>query len=98
MILAYTLCGCGFFQKSEYDTKEDAFNARMQEYLKEKLESEAGIEQADITVFDDKITFLIRLTFEDSVVQEDREALAKRVETVVQKMLYDRRVIVELEE
>ncbi|MCM1089253.1 MAG: hypothetical protein NC413_00250 [Muribaculum sp.] len=70
----------------------------MQEYLKEKLESEAGIEQADITVFDDKITFLIRLTFEDSVVQEDREALAKRVETVVQKMLYDRRVIVELEE
>ena len=84
--------------KSEYDTKEDAVNAVMQEKLKQVLEAEDEIEQADISFLDDEPTIMIQLTYADSVIQEDREISVKHLEEAVQKMFEDREVIVEIKE
>lgn len=84
--------------KSEYDTKEDAFNAIMQEKLQKVLEAEDGIEQADISFLDNETTIMIQLTYADSVIQEDREVSVKHLEEAVQKMFEDREVIVEIKE
>lgn len=84
--------------KPKYDTKEDAANAFMQEKLKRMLESEDGIEQADISFLDDEPTIMIQLTYADSVIQEDREISVKHLEEAVQKMFEDRDVIVEIKE
>lgn len=84
--------------KSEYDTKEDAENAFMQEKLKKVLESEDEIEQADISFLDDEPTIMIQLTYADSVIQEDREISVKHLEAAVQKMFEDREVIVVIKE
>lgn len=87
----------GYF-KSEYDTKEDAFNAVMQGKLKKALEEVDGVEQADISFLDNGTTIMIQLTYADSVIQEDREISVKHLEEAVQKMLEDREVIVEIKE
>lgn len=84
--------------KSEYDTKEDAVNAFLQEKLKTVLEAEDGVEQADLSFSDDGTTIMIQLAYADGVIQEDREISAKRLEEVVQTMLEDREVIVEIKE
>lgn len=80
--------------KSEYDSREDAFNAYMQEKLKEVLEAEDCVEQADISSLDEK-TITISLTYADHLTQEEKDTLGKQLERAVGIMLEDREIIVE---